>query len=213
MFARMLFSLILTGSAFARETAAPSDQDAASQKSATAAPQCLNFAPAGKKAITKEDMPKGMGEPELVARLVYAETLAANCPNKNQELSEGIAAVILNRVRAFEEKGKDDAYRRVVFGKMQFASSLHFYSKAQWKAFTCPTDQAFYRAVYETVVKMNNGELKNGKYASATHYYLHHHFEKFQDQPWGRKAKLVAHLGGNCLGIYSLDKGFLEAPY
>jgi hypothetical protein len=127
----MLFSLILTGSAFAREAAAPSDQDAASQNSATAGPQCLNFAPAGKRAITKEDMPRGIGELELVARLVYAETLAANCPDKNQELSEGIAAVILNRVRAFEEKGKDDAYRRVVFGKMQFASSLHFYSKAQ----------------------------------------------------------------------------------
>lgn len=213
MFTQMLFSLILTGSALARETAAPSNQDAAPQDSATAAPQCLNFAPAGKKAITKEDMPTGMGELELVARLVYAETLAANCPDKNQEMSEGIAAVILNRVRAFEERGKADAYRRVVFGKMQFASSLHFYSNAQWKAFTCPTDQAFYRSVYETVVKMNNGELKNAKYASGTHYYLHHHFKRFQDQPWGRNAKLVVHLGGNCLGIYSLDKGFLEAPY
>jgi hypothetical protein len=213
MVAKMLFGLILFGAAFAGDAAAGSDQHAASQNPATPAPQCLNFAPAGKRAITKEDIPKGMGDLELVARLAYAETLAANCPDKNQELSEGIAAVILNRVRAFEEKGKDDAYRRVVFGKMQFASSLHFYSKAQWKAFTCPTDQAFYRTVYMTVVQMNNGELKNRKYASATHYYLHNHFEKFQDQPWGREAKLVANLGGNCVGVYSLDKGFLHAPY
>jgi hypothetical protein len=182
---------------------------------AVQAPECI---PIGLKKkgdiIRKEDVPASVGDNELMARLIFAETKAANCSsNMDARISERITHVILNRVRAFEAKQMDQPVRRTVFGAKQFASSLHYYSKSHWKAFTCPgeVDPALYEKVTATLARVQNGETSGADYSKATHYYLHRHFGSYKDHPWGRKAKVVA--DDECLGVYDLDKGFLDARF
>src|SRR5262245_55554670 len=75
----------------------------------------------------------GASDSELLARLAYAETLAANCPSENAKVAPIVTAVIKNRVTI----RKNDV-ASVVFERDQFASSLNNYSESRSKEFLCP---------------------------------------------------------------------------
>src|SRR5437899_2777296 len=64
----------------------------------------------------------GDSNEEITARLIYSETVAANCPDQNKQMAPLIAGVIKNRIQST----KGDA-KAVVFELNQFASSLNNY--------------------------------------------------------------------------------------
>ena len=76
-----------------------------------------------------------------------------------------------------------------------------------------PEELDFYKSVYQTVEKIQNGEIDRAPFKGATHYYLHRHFDTYKDHPWGKSAKKIETIGGDCLGIYKVDEGFLDAPF
>jgi hypothetical protein len=170
---------------------------------------CLDKSKFG-KIITKASMPADISDLELITRLVYAESAAANCPENRDDLYVGIAALILNRVHAFEatKDKNDNAVTRAVFGKSQFASSIHSYDKptgkARWEDFICPKDSDLYKKIYDIVGKVSRGEINVSAYTEATHYYLHMHSGTHMDQPWGKRAVPLKEFGHGCLVLYKV---------
>lgn len=178
------------------------------------APRCLDVRPPpsgqiGRRALADID------DDEILARLIYAETLAARCPHENSRIAPGIAAVIMNRIKDFKVAGSPQPVQHVVFGRDMFASSLKSYSASQWKSFICPTKNQFDENLYaQSKALVKSPAIKN-LYPEATHYYLHQHFGSYTNQPWGSKAVLKKALGTKagqvCLGIYRETKSYLNA--
>lgn len=215
----MILELVLISTVAAADKAAVSVSEGSPTPvsvSGVPTPECLPIQLTKKGEVIKKEMiPSSVSDTELLARLVYAETRAANCPAQKGRVHVGAAHVILNRVDVFKREGRDQPVKRTVFGSKQFASSLHKYSKSQWDAFRCPPPEEldFYRNVYQTVEKIQSGEIDRKPYQGATHYYLHRHFDKYQDHPWGKSAKKIETIGGDCLGLYKVDEGFLDAAF
>ncbi|MEY4615533.1 MAG: hypothetical protein RJB66_493 [Pseudomonadota bacterium] len=117
---------------------------------------------------------------ELKARLIYAETLAANCPDENDKLANAISLVIENRVR---RRGN---VKSVVFQKDQFASSLNTYSESRINDFLCPQDEKLWNAIFRKVssssLASSTSEASDAKY--IMHYFLYHHSPRFKKEPW-----------------------------
>lgn len=178
---------------------------------ATRTPRCFKLSLAKGGAIKKEDM-IGVDDRELMTRLVYAESLAANCPQSKDDVSRAIARVVWTRVRLFDEKKMSEPYKRTVFGKKQFASALHAYRHSQWKEFICPTHTEFFRNIQSYVESLHSSAQALSSKA-GTHYYLHRHYGAFRTHPWGKKARLEEMVGDKCLGVYEVDKAFLNAGY
>lgn len=120
----------------------------------------------------------------LQARLVYAETLAAHCPEFNQLVASPIAAVVRNRIRA---QGGDA--KKVVFQKDQFASSVNIYdidgkkdglppARSNWKEFLCPSDAKTWALALDAVLTKKAG-LPDDVY----NYYLFRHSGRFVPKP------------------------------
>ncbi len=116
----------------------------------------------------------------LQARLVYAETLAAHCPEFNQMVASPIAAVVRNRLRV-----QNGDARKVVFQKDQFASSVNIYdidgkkdglppAKSNWKEFLCPSDEKTWGLALEAV-RAKKSDLPSDVY----NYYLFRHSGRF----------------------------------
>lgn len=80
---------------------------------------------------------------QLVARLAYAETLAATCPEKEKQMAPMIVSAIMNRVRK-----KQGNVAAVVYKHNQFASSLNTYDQSRYKDFLCPKDSKLWNLVY-----------------------------------------------------------------
>ncbi len=101
----------------------------------------------------------GVSDDELVARLAYSETLAANCPEQNSKILPFIKAAIENRVRV-----KKSA-RKTVFQRQAFSSSLNDYPESRYKDFLCPEDATLWRQALEPA----STSLPSDIY----HYYLY----------------------------------------
>lgn len=125
---------------------------------------------------------------ELAARLAYAETLAANCPARNEAVAQRVAAVIGNRVRI---RGKVDS---VVFQRDQFASSLNIYPESRYRDFLCPRDAALWNVVAAAM----RAELESPQPVApvppdAVNYYLYRHSDRFRAPDWQLAEVPVAH--------------------
>lgn len=117
-------------------------------------------------------------ENEVLARLIYAETLAANCPSDTAKIAPVVAGVIKNRVTQ-----KTNAFD-VVFERDQFASSLNNYSESRYKDFLCPKDSALWKTV-QAEVQRKDSILP----ANALNYYFFKHSTKFQPPAWAAGPK------------------------
>jgi hypothetical protein len=118
---------------------------------------------------------------ELFTRLAYAETLAANCPNLNNEISSRIVNVIGNRVL---KRQRD--IQGVVFERAQFASSLHTYKNSRYQDFLCPKDEALWMAVskkVESFLQKGSGFLS----PDTVNYFLYKHDPRWTKEPWKLK--------------------------
>lgn len=126
---------------------------------------------------------------DLAARLAYAETKAANCPNKEKQVLPLIYAVIANRIA---KRGGDT--KSVVFQRDQFASSLNIYSESRYKDFLCPQDVI----LWSEAKKLSQVTAENKAAPSiprdAINYYLYRHSERFKAPNWNlEEAKFKGH--------------------
>jgi hypothetical protein len=110
-------------------------------------------------------------EAELLARLVYAETLAANCSDLNNKIAPLIRATINNRI----QKRKGDI-RGVIFQRDQFASSLNIYSQSKYLEFLCPKDQILWNLILKPVPSPLSLDTVN--------YFLYKHSPRWTSEPW-----------------------------
>ena len=124
---------------------------------------------------------------ELVARLAYAETLAANCPEFQKEVLYPIVRVIQNRIA----KRKGDV-KSVVFQRDQFASSLNGYDDSKWREFLCPTDPSLWQTALRAARAYlpNGGSMITNMSTEAFNYYLFRHSSKFSPPDWAKKEAL-----------------------
>lgn len=137
---------------------------------------------------------------ELIARLIYSETLAANCDEFRIDVVPTIATVIQNRVA--KRKGN---VKGVIFQRDQFASSLNGYDESKWREFMCPTDQKLWA---EALAAAKSTDQKIGPMkATAYNYYLYQHSPRFQTPAWAkdplefRQSKKIA----ACVRIFATE--------
>lgn len=122
---------------------------------------------------------------ELFTRLAYAETLAANCPNFNAEISKLIVGVIGQRILK-----RDRNIQSVVFERSQFSSSLHIYKNSRYRDFLCPQDASLWQKT--TAYVTDFFAKKSVKLPADTfHYFLYKHDPRWTKEPWSlNEAKL-----------------------
>lgn len=124
----------------------------------------------------------------LAARLIYAETLAANCPRQEDHIVDLVASVVGNRVRI-----RQGDVKSVVFQRDQFASSLNIYSESRYRDFLCPNDAELWQKVV-TAMRVNlerstpSAPIPN----DAVNYYLYRHSNRFTAPDWKLEEVAVA---------------------
>jgi hypothetical protein len=140
----------------------------------------------------------GTTDLELAARLAYAETLAANCPDDVGEVMGLVASVIGNRIRV-----RRGDVRSVVFQRDQFSSSLNIYPESRYRDFLCPGDAELWNKVLAkmqtNLVDSPDSTLPN----DAMNYYLHRHSERFKAPDW-KLEEVAVHDGKtrDCIRIF-----------
>lgn len=138
----------------------------------------------------------------LLARLVYAETLAANCPEKNRAIAPLIATVIGNRV-----KKRHGEVSRVVFQRNQFSSSLNHYSESRYREFLCPRDEALWTLSFESANVALNGNEKPALSADTVNYYLYRHSPRFRAPDWKLAEDSASEKGlASCIRFFRNPK-------
>jgi hypothetical protein len=124
---------------------------------------------------------------ELFARLVYSETLAANCPENNSKISKLIAESIGNRIqkRSHAKLSQNESpTKSVVFQRDQFASSLNVYSESKFQEFLCPKDERLWSDVFEYVQKTLAGKISNSLLnPDSVNYFLYKHSARWTKEP------------------------------
>lgn len=178
------------------------------------APRCLKAQPAKGGQLGNSAF-HDVSDDELLARLIYAETLAARCPSEKSMMAPRIADVIFSRIRDFKEAKRDQPVRRVVFGRDMFGSSLSGSRRSKWKEFACPSENSFDSELYGQSVKLVESLTKKPPKSDLTHYFLHQYTDQYNDHPWGPKAKLRGEVkrkdGQRCLGVYHESKSYLNS--
>lgn len=122
---------------------------------------------------------RGDTDAVLMARLVYAETLGANCPSQNDVMAGRIAEVISNRV------ARRGSVRSVVFQRDQFASSLNVYSSSRYLDFLCPKNESLWKSALVHVQGLLNSANRTNRLSSDTaNYFLYKHDPRWTKEPW-----------------------------
>lgn len=154
-----------------------------------ALPKCVNDAAqiekilaterANPKSNHKYDGFKSAFESEsdtnILARLIYSETLAANCPEAQVKIAPLIGGVIANRIKIRKGKARD-----VVFQRDQFASSFNNYQESRYRDLLCPQDQN----LWTLAVQSASGNLKTPLTSDTVNYYLYKHSSRFKAPNW-----------------------------
>ncbi len=162
---------------------------------ATALPRCIDGPHDIQKVVTSvknnrkndakyngyREVLRDASDKELIARLAYAETVGANCPELNTKIAPRIVAVIANRVRI----RKGDA-KSVVFERDQFSSSLNVYKESRYRDFLCPKDAE----LWELIMNVVDAELNQPTHlvsSTTVNYFLYKHSPRWTRAPWSHK--------------------------
>lgn len=125
----------------------------------------------------------GESDESLLARLIYAETKASSCSERENEIMPIVAAVIRRRI---ERRGGD--IQSVIFERDQFASSLNNYSESHYREFLCPAHQKS----WEQALALATAEELKAEGASlpkdAVHYYFYKHSSRFTPPAWAQDS-------------------------
>lgn len=144
-----------------------------------------------------------LGDEEILARLVYAETLAAHCDQQQEDMAvQTIAEVILRRI----EK-RSGQIREVIFERDQFASSLNLYQESSYMNFLCPKFPALWKKTKKMIRLFTSGNKRNSLPKAAYNYYLFKHSTRFKPPKWTgtfEEVRTVQSTAGSvCLAAYS----------
>lgn len=121
-------------------------------------------------------------EVELLARLTYSETLAANCKSENDKIVPLITEAIANRIRIRKRSNQD--IRSVVFQRDQYASSLNIYNESQYKEFLCPSDAALWNKAYSAAKNALSSPTPTQLNSESVNYFLYKHSSRWTQPPW-----------------------------
>jgi hypothetical protein len=208
-----LFFTSLSSTVFANEIAANLSNDSITSVASEQLPKCVDgeqkdsirqFIKANKNSLNKyAKMTEALvsdSDQELMSRLIYAETLAANCPQENQKIAEAISLVVRNRVK------KRNSVKSVVFQKDQFASSLNVYEESRINDFLCPKDQKLWQAVVNSISRDRTfkNNINSSDPTSVMHYFLYNHSPRFKKEPWTMKEYSFREGGpsSQCLRVF-----------
>lgn len=136
----------------------------------------------------------GDSDQALVARLIFAETLAANCPQQSASVLPLIAGAINNRIQI--RKGD---VKSVVFERNQFASSLNHYSSSKYLDFLCPSQADLWTQSMNAVGKKNDGLDR-----SAVNYFLYKHHAGWDKEPWKLPETKLSQISNarDCIRVF-----------
>jgi hypothetical protein len=140
----------------------------------------------------------GLPSAELAARLAYAETLAANCPEQNDRIGDLVAAVIGNRIRI--RRGDVES---VVFQRDQFASSLNMYAESRYRDFLCPEDNELWNSISAKIrVNLSGSKPSSPMPADTVNYYLYQHSASFKAPDWRLEEVPIADTTRHCIRVF-----------
>lgn len=153
---------------------------------------------------------------ELAIRLIFAETVAANCKaiseKERMNIFTGIALVIYNRSQHPEFRDKSTLsrsfinetqqqlnIRSVIFKPKQFSSSFGQYQCSALKELLCPSQSNEFQKWQHQIENIWNNINKNLNFfkdnKKAYFYYLNNHFnqttctKKFPTPPWAKTGQ------------------------
>jgi hypothetical protein len=141
---------------------------------------------------------------EILTRLIYAETLSANCPEKEDSTLQLIAEVILRRIE--KRRGQ---IRQVVFERDQFASSLNIYQESGYMNFLCPKSPELWKKAKKSLglLRSGAGSEMNSLSSTAYNYYLFKHSTRFKPPEWTRTFQEIKKVNLDatsiCVAAYS----------
>lgn len=133
-----------------------------------------------------QNIMKSLTSEELLKRLIYAESLAANCEENQEQVVPIIFLVIQNRINLRRKNKKiNDPLLSVIFEKNQFSSSLNIYKESRYKDFLCPQNLKLWNLVEET---LNTPKLPVQLSLDSVHYFLYKHSIRWPNEPksWNR---------------------------
>ncbi len=125
----------------------------------------------------------GESDENLFARLIYAETKASSCVERENEIMPIVAAVIHRRI---ERRGGD--IQAVIFERDQFASSLNNYSESHYRDFLCPVDQKAWAQALALATVDGVKEEGVSLPKDAVHYYFYKHSSRFTPPAWAQDS-------------------------
>jgi hypothetical protein len=130
---------------------------------------------------------------ELQGRLIFAETKASKCPEKNLKLIPFISGVIANRIAK-----KGGKVRDVIFQRDQFASSLNNYSESFYREFLCPKDLGLWKSILQQV------SLPTELPKNAVNYFLYKHHPDWTKEPWNLPETAISQNSDvrDCLRVF-----------
>lgn len=174
-------------------------------KETTSGALCIKHDPA--KDVKAEVA--ALSEQEVMARLVYAETLATNCQGvPTNGIMNGIATVISNRIKKGGVYGS--GIRGVVFQPSQFNSSLSTkYSRSKLKEFLCPAPGREWEQAKNATARALDPSAPNylGSDKIVMTYYYKHFLPKVVvgpkwSNPESEKRVRRAGLPDDCIGFF-----------
>ncbi len=136
---------------------------------------------------------------ELATRLAYAETIAANCSDQEDQIVEWVTSVIGNRIRV-----RRGDVKSVVFQRDQFASSLNIYPESRYRDFLCPHDVELWNKV---LTKMR-AHLEESKPSvsipkDSVNYYLYQHSARFKAPAWKlEEVRITDEKTRECIRVF-----------
>ncbi len=131
----------------------------------------------------------GISDQELATRLVYSETLAGTCEEKNAQIAPLIAEVVGNRIRT-----RRGDIKSVVYQRDQFASSLNNYAESHLREFLCPKNATMWKQAL-AATKIGLESDKRQLPSDTVNYYLYKHSSRFTPPNWKLPEATVATAG------------------
>lgn len=195
------------------EAAAEATSPASETRASHGLPRCVNSGSdiaqilstqkANAKTTSKydgyRDVLDGATDLELVTRLAYAETLAANCPSHADQAMDLIVSAIGNRIRVRRGDAKS-----VVFQRDQFASSLNIYPESRYRDFLCPTDDELWKkAGVKMQAHLEDSKPNTPLPKDAVNYYLYRHSDRLKAPDWKlEEARVYDEKLRECIRVF-----------
>lgn len=138
---------------------------------------------------------------EMLARLIYSETVAAKCPEENQQVMSTITQVLLNRI---DKKNGD--INAVIYEPNQFPISIEKNSEN----FLCPKDINLWNSIVSQIdLQMRKDKRK--LHADTIFYHLYKSSPQISNKKWlqglqNEDRSTLDEKGRSCIRAFKTNK-------